>query len=80
MAQPSSHASALCFAHCFPGRAPQKRAAHSCQISPLHPGFPTYPWIPTQEEGLVLTSLIIPVVTAMLFKNVCAGASLVARR
>lgn len=79
MAQPSSHASGLCFAHRFPGRAPQKRAAHSCQISPLHPGFPTNPRTSTQEEGLVLTSLIIPVVTAMPFKNVCAGASLVAQ-
>ena len=79
MAQPSSHTSALCFAHHFPCRALQKRAAHSCQISPLHPGFPTNPWIPTQEEGLVLTNLIIPVVTVMPFKKVCAGASLVAQ-
>ncbi|TKC35723.1 hypothetical protein EI555_012900 [Monodon monoceros] len=22
-----------------------QRTAHNCQISPLHPGFPTYPWI-----------------------------------
>ena len=76
MAQPSSHASALCSTQHFPGRAPQKRAAHSCQISPLHPGFPADPWIPTQEEGLVLTNLVILVVTVMPFKKACAGASL----
>ncbi|XP_055269117.1 mixed lineage kinase domain-like protein isoform X4 [Moschus berezovskii] len=79
MAQPSSHASALCSVHRFPGRAPEKHAAHSCQILPLRPGFPTNPRTPTQEGGSVLTSLVIPVLTVIPFKKVCAGASLVAQ-
>ncbi|KAK2500460.1 hypothetical protein MC885_012202 [Smutsia gigantea] len=46
--------------------------AHNCQISPLQSGSPVHPWLATYEEGVVLTSLFILVMTVKCPKKVCA--------